>query len=308
MLAPRVWHRARVPTLPIRRPSLDVPVFAQRDGTVRLGWHPEATFVVTPPDGVAQSVLLDLLVRIDGVHSRAHLIWYAGTVGLSANSMSTLLGELAEHGVLSERATGDHTDRTAQETGGSHGNGSEATPKVVHVVGRGPIADAVVTGLLPSPLLTVRRSTPSPTALLAPPADDDVDLAVLTDDMVPDPRVVTSLVRTRTPHLQVRLRDGRGIVGPFVVPGRSSCLRCADLTRSGLDPRWPHIAAQLLGRVGDASRPTILATAAIALGQIEDFLGETVTPLLDTTMEVDLLRHAMTTRRWARHPWCDCWI
>lgn len=220
------------------------------------------------------------------------MIWYAGSVGFSANSMSTLLSELDESGLLIEG-----NDPSAPKPA------PMAKPIVVHVLGRGPLADAILSGAVSSAALVVRR----PHRL--PPRTDSAggqcDVAVLTDDMVPDPRVVTNLVRTRTPHLQVRLRDGRGVVGPFVLPGVSSCLRCADLLRCDLDPQWPHVSAQLLGRVGEAPKPTILATAAVALAQFEAFVDGRA-PLADTTVEVDLRDHTMARRTWARHPLCDC--
>ncbi|MDJ0395232.1 hypothetical protein QMK17_18045 [Rhodococcus sp. G-MC3] len=284
-----------MPTSPVRRPKLDIPVFAQRDGNVRLGWHPERSFLVAAPPGVESEVLLELLRRLDGVHSRAHMIWYAGTVGLSANSMSTLLSELDESGLLTEG--GDPSaPRPASST-------SKVT--VVHVLGRGPIADAVVSGAVPSSTLVVHRST-STRRQTAERESSQCHVVLLTDDMVPDPRVVTSLVRTRTPHLQVRLRDGRAAIGPFVLPGVSSCLRCADLVRCDLDPQWPHISAQLLGRVGHASKPTVLAAAAVALAQVEAFIDGRRVPLADMTLEVDLRDHTMTRRTWGRHPLCDC--
>ncbi|MCZ4275851.1 MAG: TOMM precursor leader peptide-binding protein [Rhodococcus sp. (in: high G+C Gram-positive bacteria)] len=284
-------------TLPLRRPRLHAPIFVQRDGTARLGWHPERSFVVTPPPGIEPEALLDLLRRLDGVHSRAHMIWYAGTIGLSANAMSTMLAELGESGLLSEgtaRASTERADETAVVT-------------TVHVLGRGPIADAVVAGLAASPLTVIERPGAAASRTTGP--DDDrsrCDIALLTDDMAPDPAVVTRLVRTRTPHLQVRLRDGRGIVGPFVLPGVSSCLRCADLFRCSADPQWPHVSAQLLGRVGEADRPTVLAAAAITLAQIEAFADGRRAPLQDTTVEIDLNDSSVSRRTWSRHPRCDC--
>lgn len=271
-------------------------MFVQRDGTVRLGWHPERSFVVTAPPEVEPAVLLDVLRRLDGVHSRAHSIWYAGTVGLSANAMSTLLAELGECGLLSDgSASVPAADR------------SIVVSTVVHILGRGPIADAVVAGMTPSSGVVVHRSAVAPAQLLGPDEERwKCDMAVLTDDLTPDPRVVSGLVRTRTPHLQVRLRDGRGIVGPFVLPGITSCLRCAELVRCSLDPQWPHVSAQLLGRVGTAPKPTILATAALALAQIESFVDGRRAPLTDTTVELDLANNAMARRAWTRHPLCDC--
>ena len=138
------------------------------------------------------------------------------------------------------------------------------------------------------------------------------DVVVLADDLVAEPRLVTDLVRLRIPHLQVRLRDGKGIVGPFVVPGRTSCLRCADLTRCDFEPEWPHLSAQLLGTVGQASSATVLATAAFAFAQLENLIGRSDGALPETadcTMELDFAAAGTTVhkRLWSKHPHCDCW-
>ncbi len=282
----------------LRRPKLDVPVFPQRDGTVRLGWRSERSFVVTPPPHVGADVVLDLLRRLDGVHSRAHTIWYAGTVGMSANEMSTLLAELGELGLLTEGNIRPHPADPAHP---------EAAVTTVHVFGRGPIADAIISGSNPSSTVLLERPIATgPRSSADAHKHAQCDLALLTDDMVPDPETVTGLVRARIPHLQVRLRDGLGIVGPFVLPGVSSCLRCADLLRCDLDSQWPHVAAQLLGRVGDASRPTVLAVAAMALAQVEAFVDSRPAGLQDTTVEIDLRESSVSRRSWSRHPRCDC--
>jgi hypothetical protein len=51
-----------------------------------------------------------------------------------------------------------------------------------------------------------------------------VDLVVLTDYLVADPRLVRDLHSQGVPHLPVRVRDGTGLVGPLVIPGVTSCL------------------------------------------------------------------------------------
>ncbi|MFT4294802.1 MAG: hypothetical protein QM582_05250, partial [Micropruina sp.] len=47
------------------------------------------------------------------------------------------------------------------------------------------------------------------------------------------------------PHLVVCGSDLGVAVGPFVLPGRTACLRCEDLHRAGRDPAWPQLLAQL---------------------------------------------------------------
>jgi hypothetical protein len=46
-----------------------------------------------------------------------------------------------------------------------------------------------------------------------------VDLVVLTENLVADPRMVRDLHSQGVPHLAVRVRDGTGLVGPLVIPG-----------------------------------------------------------------------------------------
>ena len=65
-------------------------------------------------------------------------------------------------------------------------------------------------------------------------ADAAVDLVVLSDDLVPDPRMVRDLHSRGVPHLPVRVRDGTGLVGPLVIPG----MFLAVLVR-GLNCLWP---------------------------------------------------------------------
>jgi len=52
----------------------------------------------------------------------------------------------------------------------------------------------------------------------------DVDLVVLSDYLVTDPRVVRDMHDQGVAHLLVRVRDGIGSVGPLVIPGVTSCL------------------------------------------------------------------------------------
>ena len=80
-------------------------------------------------------------------------------------------------------------------------------------------------------------------------------------------RSSTSCAPRGLAHLAVRLRDGVGVVGPLVYPGRTACLGCLDRTRGDLDPRWPAVAAQLAGRAGVADPAAVTATVGLAVAQ-----------------------------------------
>lgn len=134
------------------------------------------------------------------------------------------------------------------------------------------------------------------------------DLVLLTDAVVPAPEITSELVGDAVPHLTVRVRDGLGIVGPFVAPGRSSCLHCADLHRAALDPCWPRVAGQLAGRYQRADLTSVQATAALAVGQTLRVLAPEAAPppTWNGTVEIDPYAGSVFRRDWPPHPSCRC--
>ncbi|MGH3520180.1 MAG: TOMM precursor leader peptide-binding protein [Haloechinothrix sp.] len=139
-------------------------------------------------------------------------------------------------------------------------------------------------------------------------ADRNPDLVVLTDSVVPTPELVSGLMCEQLPHLPVRVRDGIGIVGPLILPGRTSCLHCADLYRAGFDRCWPRVANQLAGRRGLADPSSTQATAALAVGQILRTVVDlrSRSPLWNSTLEIDVHHGTLRHRPWSPHPRCGC--
>jgi hypothetical protein len=117
-------------------------------------------------------------------------------------------------------------------------------------------------------------------------------------------------VDPQTPHLLTEVRDTTGVVGPLVLPGRSTCLRCLDLTRTDLDPDWPSLAAQLAmpsqARVA-CDGPLATEVAAQAAGQVLALVDGTVHPAaLGGTLERTLPDWRWRRRSWPVHPDCGC--
>ncbi len=61
----------------------------------------------------------------------------------------------------------------------------------------------------------------------------------------PPRSLVASLMHQGLTHLLVRRSGSRWRVGPFVAPGHSPCLRCADLARIDVDAPWAAVLPQL---------------------------------------------------------------
>jgi hypothetical protein len=145
-------------------------------------------------------------------------------------------------------------------------------------------------------------------------ADDSTrlpDLAVLTGR--PDPVILAELMRHRVAHLIAAADEAIGTVGPLVLPGRSACLRCVDLSKSARDPAWPLVLAQAGAATGRPAAPeacdTVLAaaTAALTAAQALAFIDQAHEPAArDATLEVVLPDWQWQRRGWPPHPACTC--
>lgn len=144
------------------------------------------------------------------------------------------------------------------------------------------------------------------------------DLVLLVDAAVPDPHLVKRLFTEGAPHLVAWAGEGVGVVGPLVVPGRSSCLRCVDLHKTETEPAWPALATQLAGRPQPADLASAQASAAFAVSQALRVLdgprrgGErlpvdpTDLPVWAAAVEIDTFTGETLRTNWPKHPYCAC--
>jgi len=173
-------------------------------------------------------------------------------------------------------------------------------PAGIREQGAGSRATAVVAPLRRiSPALTVSTVAPS-----------RVDVAVVAPVTTVPPPEVLAAVRHR-PHLLVTVRETTAVVGPFVQPGQTPCLRCMHLARADRDPHWAVLTAQLTGSSRAVeSCDVVLATIAAALtaGQVlaavdvPDAKPATVGGVLEIGLDDGQLRR----RSIAPHPACGC--
>jgi hypothetical protein len=154
----------------------------------------------------------------------------------------------------------------------------------------------------------ITRSAPETDTALPGP-DDRPDLVILAQDDPVDPERRDALHRRGWAHLVVRVAADHAIVGPLVIPGLSSCLRCADLHRADRDPAWPALAVQLSARRRRGAPANVaLATVigGIAALQALAFLDGAEPATLNGTLEMYLPDWRIRRRSWPSHPECDC--
>ncbi|MFL6160554.1 MAG: TOMM precursor leader peptide-binding protein [Marmoricola sp.] len=147
------------------------------------------------------------------------------------------------------------------------------------------------------------------------PAVNDPGVVLLLSRGEADRDRLDQLLRDRTPHLLVRAIESEVVLGPFVVPGRTACVRCLDLHRAGTDPLHPSLvsARAETPRHDGVPEPVDAALAAIALGwAVRDLAAYAEGDRPSTwsaTVRLTVDGTSFATTGWLRHPHCGCsWI
>lgn len=141
------------------------------------------------------------------------------------------------------------------------------------------------------------------------PAAADPDFAVLAPTASTGRDEAAELLRHGIPHLFAQVTELTGVVGPLVVPGESSCLRCHDLHRADRDRHWPLLLDTSVRRppAAPACDVSLAATVAgLAAIQVLSHLDGFVAAAVDGTIEVTLPAGLPRRRSWRRHPGCGC--
>ncbi len=131
----------------------------------------------------------------------------------------------------------------------------------------------------------------------------------------PDRELADTWMREQTPYVVVRLTEGRAVVGPFVVPGRTACLRCVDAHHTDADREWPLLVRQYAeatsrDRADGSPEPVDPALAALAVAWAARDLASYVDggrpSSWSSTLVFDHDLTTLETRSWLRHPECGC--
>jgi bacteriocin biosynthesis cyclodehydratase domain-containing protein len=129
--------------------------------------------------------------------------------------------------------------------------------------------------------------------------------AIVAGHYVLPPELHALWLRRDVPHLPVVVGDAAVIVGPVIEPGSGPCLLCLELHRRDLDPAWPAIATQLLGRHSRAESPALVmegaaAACRAALERLSAGPGEA------SSLRIDAATGRRELRSWQPHPECGC--
>jgi hypothetical protein len=315
----QVWSQP-----PVEHPRLVpyAPVIQRSSDEVQVGVHPDTALVFR---GAGFGALLALL---DGTQPISAVRRTARAAGLTTPQLTWALDALNAAGLLTDRSASPYRDALA--------------PLRLRLIGAGSVGNQIARVLVASGLgtLYVYDSEPPDLALYpaagvltsqaealrsafaeadttvgilshwSKPDATPVDLTIVAWDRPELDRVITDhLLRSDQPHLVVRSWGNGVSVGPLVLAGRTSCLRCADLARSEADPHWPVVLAQL-SRLRIESPPALISWAAsIAAAQALAFLHEELPESAGATLELSWPDLVTRLRRWSAHPRCGCgWL
>ena len=313
-----------------------LPVWRDRD-TLQIGVDSRRAVALSGMAGAACVIGL-----LDGSRDRAQVIETAAEHGIPAKTTERVLDLLAAAGALDDFPAGTlrllppplrarlAAELAAASLAHRDGDGGARTlarrlTAQIRVHGAGAVGTGIASLLERSGIGRVTPSEPGtlrPGVALAgaggrgkapsgsvPSGMALPDLAILAGRHPMDLRA--SLMRDGVPHLAVTADEAIGVVGPLVIPGRTACLRCLDLTRAERDPAWPLILAQLEGREPDpqaCDAPLAAAVAAQAAAQVLAFIDRAVAvdAVANGTLELVLPGWQWRRRTWPRHPACSC--
>jgi hypothetical protein len=331
-------HRVTIERMrPALKPGL-LTVWRNRD-TVQIGIDPRRAIALTGMRGAA--VLLGLL---DGSRDLAQILAAAGDVGISAEAADRVITLLAVGGALHDFPVTAYRAMpqglrtrlapelaTAALAHGDADGGARILARrqgaCVRVEGMSRVGLCIASFLTASGIGMVISAgrTPgtwaargAPPATVPPPpagmagpvaASRRPDLVILADIYR---RELPEILRQGgVPHLAAAASEAIGVVGPLVLPGRTACLRCLDLTRAERDPAWPLILAQLTGGGADPPACDTVLAAAVATQAAAQALGFVDRPasasaVTNGTLELVLPDWQWRRRSWAQHDRCGC--
>ncbi len=296
------------------RPALKsglLPIWRDRD-TLQIGIDPRRAMALS---GMGQAA--PVIGLLDGSRERGQIIADAASRGVPASATERILTLLAAGGALDDfpastlrtlpaasRARLAAELATASLAYRDPDGGARSLARrrdvAVWITGERRIGRSVARILLASGVAQVR---------IGDAQERRPDLAVLVGR--PPLDLQAALATEGMPHLAVLATEAIGVVGPLVIPGRTSCLRCLDHVRATCDPAWPLILAQIAARRPDPPACDAVLTASVAAQAAAQVLiaidrAPAAAATVNGTLELELPDWRWRRRTWRPHPACFC--
>jgi hypothetical protein len=287
---------------PMVRPGLKI---LRRDPrTLQLGFDWPGVAALRDTDAVRA-----VLAAIDGVRDAAEVISVATRAGVPVSGCDQALGDLVECGAVVYSA-GPTPPELSEATASALW--LLAGPKrvlsdvvaarhrcTVWVHGSGVVAD------------TVRRLT-SAAGIRVCSDPDRATVGVLAGDREPERELADDALHAGVPHLWVFMRDLVGVIGPFVLPGTTACLRCVDTARAETDPAWPTLLQSSWAkplRVAACDELHAILTGAWAAQEIAVWASGITPRTCGCVVELPLGGGPVEAVAFEPHPACGCgWL
>jgi bacteriocin biosynthesis cyclodehydratase domain-containing protein len=256
---------------------------------------------------VADSPAVEAVLKsLDGVRDHDAVVVAAAAHGVAADACARTLDALIDRGLVtdgdqvrptdvSEAAWAAWSLLSGHAAGALEVDRRRRTARVA-VDGSGAIADEIRRLL---PRAHVRTTEPGA----------DASLIVMAGDAEPSRTRADGALHTGLPHLWAAVRDCVGLVGPFVVPGETACLRCADEARADLDPAWPTLvdAVTRTRPVVDAiDAPLAAVVAALAVHEVAVWASGLGPQTMGAVVEVPYGFGPIQRVGVDQHPRCGC--
>lgn len=148
-----------------------------------------------------------------------------------------------------------------------------------------------------------------------PATSDRADVVLVVGVGEPHRELIDPWIRSATPHVLLRFVEGSAVLGPWIVPGTTPCLRCIDAHHTDRDSSWPLLVRQYADasardRRDGQPEPVDPALAAIATGwlarDLATFLAGGQPSTWGATLHLPPDLAGFEVRTWLRHPQCGC--
>jgi hypothetical protein len=284
---------------PILRPGVRLLRRDSHSWQLGIDW-PGASVVADSP---AVQAVLDSL---DGFRDYEAVVLAAAAHGIDAELCHQTLAALVERGLVTDGnqtrpADVSESAWAAWSLLSGRGAGADDVDRrrravSVAVEGSGVVADEI-RRLLPRARVAVVEPAAAP-SLLVVAADDE-----------PSRSSADAALHTGLPHLWASVRDCVGLVGPFVLPGDTACLRCVDAGRADVDPAWPTLVdavTRVRPVVAAVDDPLAVAVAAFAVHEVAVWSSGLGPQTLGGVVEIPYGFGPVQRVGVEQHPQCGC--